>query len=427
MKIKLEYGKNGLWIDVPDRNLVAVLDLEDTRACAHPVALVERSLAEPIGSAPLARAASGRHNACVVISDLTRPIRNDILLPPILRELERAGAGDIKVLIANGLHRPMTDDEIRRSVGEAVAARYPVLNHFGRDKDAVACIGTTARGTPVYLNKIYLKSDFRVVTGLVEPHLYAGYSGGRKSIAIGVAGIDTIGVIHSPAFIEDDSLRAGSIAENIFHRESLEIAAMAPAQFCVNVTINHSREIVGVYAGDMTASHEAAMEAVKKHSVHLLPEPVDIAITSNAGYPADLNLYQAGKGMEAGSHIVKPGGTVIFAAEFCEGLGSREFSELILGAESPDAIMQKLTAPGFFVIDQWGAESIIKVLRKAEVMVYSEGLPHETIRSCFLTPIDSIENGIKTALQKHGADATIAVIPKGPYVIGAIEEGASHG
>jgi len=427
MRIKLEYGKNGLWVDVPDRNLVAVLDCEETPAAADPAALVERSLAEPIGCAPLARLARGRGNACVVISDLTRPIRNDILLPPILRELEDAGVGGIKILIANGLHRPMTDDEIRRSVGDGVAGRHPVLNHFGRDKDAVAYVGTTGRGTPVYLNKTYLESDFCVVTGLVEPHLYAGYSGGRKSIAIGVAGIDTVGVIHSPAFLEDDSLRAGNIAGNIFHREALEIAAMAPAQFCVNVTINHSREIVGVYAGDLAAGHEAAMRAVSEHSIQHLPEPVDIVITSNAGYPADLNLYQAGKGMQAGSHIVKPGGTVILAAELCEGMGSREFSELMLEAESPDDIMGKLTAPGFFVIDQWGAESIIKVLRKAQVMVYSQGLPHETIRSCFLTPADSIESAIKTALQKHGADATIAVIPKGPYIIGTLGGGASRG
>lgn len=427
MRIKLEYGREGLWIDVPDSNLVAVLNSEDKPAAPDPAALIEESLADPIGSAPLPELARGKRSACVVITDFTRPIRNDVILPPVLAALEQAQVPEIKILIANGLHRPMTDEEILKSVGQEVAGRYPVLNHLGREKDAVDFVGKTRRGTPVHLNKTYLESDFRVITGLVEPHMYAGYSGGRKSIAIGVAGIDTVSVIHSPKFLEDDSLRAGNVRDNIFHQEAVEIAAMAPAQFCVNVTINHSREITDVFSGDMIACHEAAMEAVGKTSTQDLPEPVDIAITTNAGYPADLNLYQAGKGMQAGTNIVKPGGTVIFAAELCEGLGGKEFSELILAAESPDAIMKTLTTPGFFEIDQWGAESIIKALRKGEVMVYTQGLPPETIRQCFLTPIESVESGIKSALRKHGADATIAVIPKGPYVIGNIQESADHG
>ncbi|NQT19944.1 MAG: nickel-dependent lactate racemase, partial [Planctomycetes bacterium] len=345
MKIKLEYGRNGLWADVPDKNLVAVLNSKDKPAAPDPSALLAESLAHPIGSAPLADLARGKRSACVVITDLTRPIRNDILLPPILAALEHAQVPEIKILIANGIHRPMTDDEIRKAVGEEVAGRYPVLNHLGREKDAVDFVGKTKRGTPVHLNKIYLESDFRVITGLVEPHMYAGYSGGRKSIAIGVAGIDTVSVIHSPLFLEDDSLRAGNIRDNIFHREAVEIALMAPAQFCVNVTINHSREITDAFSGDMIACHEVAMEAVRKTSAQDLPELVDIAVTTNAGYPADLNLYQAGKGMLAGANLVKPGGTVIFAAEFSEGLGGKEFSKLILEAESPDGVMQTLTTP----------------------------------------------------------------------------------
>jgi len=427
MRIKLEYGRNGLWVDVPDRNISAVLDRTDGPAATDPAELVEQSLARPLGCAPPAELARGVRSACVVISDLTRPIKNHILLPPILRELERAGVGHITILIANGLHRPMTKDEIRQSVGESVAGRYPVLNHFARDEDSLARVGSTARGTPVYLNKIYLESDFRVITGLVEPHMYAGYSGGRKSIAIGVAGTNTISAIHSPLFLEDDTVRAGNVDDNVFHIEACEIAGMAPAQFAVNVILNHTREFVEVYAGDMTAAHEAAMNAVRKYSTRLLPEPVDIVVTSNAGYPSDLNLYQAGKGLLSGASIVKPGGTVIFAAELCEGMGGEEFAEFILAAGSPGDVMRKLMAPGFFMIDQWGVESIVKVLRKAQVMVYTQGLPRETIRSCFMTPIESVESGITTALQKHGADAKIAVIPKGPYVVANVNEDADHG
>ena len=444
MRIKLEYGKNGLWIDVPDRNLLAVLDRDDRPAPADQAGLVERALREPIGSpepcraAPAGRlrratgtslheAARGSRRACVVICDITRPVRNHLLLPPIIRELERAGVGEIRILIGNGLHREMTPGEIERSVGTEIAASYPVHNHLARDPQANVRVGTTSRGTPVHLDRIFVESDFRVITGLVEPHMYAGFSGGRKLIAIGVAGVETIRVIHSPLFLEDASVRAGNLTDNILHREACEIARMAPAQFAVNVTINRQREFTEAWAGDVFASHEAAADAALAECIRYAPGRPDIVITTNAGYPADLNLYQAGKGMQAGADIVKPGGTVIFAAEFCEGLGGSEFAQLMMQAESPEWIMRRLTQPGFFMIDQWGAESLIKAMRTAEIMVYTTGLPPETIGKCFLSPIASVEEGIRTALQKHGPGATIAVIPKGPYVIGAIKGDNEHG
>ena len=426
MRIKLEYGKCGLMVDVPDRNLLAVLDREDKPAPA-PGAVVEQSLSAPIGSGPLSELARGSRSACVVISDLTRPVKNHLLLPPVLRELERAGVRGIRILIANGIHRAMTPDEIERAVGREVAARYPVSNHFGCDPKANVCVGKTTRGTPVHLDRIYVESDFRVITGLVEPHMYAGFSGGRKSIAIGVAGIETVRVIHSPLFLEHDSLRAGNVRDNIFHHEACEIAGMAPAQFAVNVTINCEREFVAAFCGDMTASHRAAMEAVRSECTRYVPERPDIVITTNAGYPADLNLYQSGKGMQAGTNIVKPGGTVIFAAEMCEGLGGKEFTQLMMEAESPEWIMRRLMSPGFFMVDQWGAESLIKAMRVAEVMVCTTGLAPEAVRRCFLTPVGSVEDGISTALQKHGDDATIAVIPKGPYIIGAVKGEENNG
>ena len=422
MRIKLEYGKHGLWIDVPDRNLLAVLDRDDRPAPADQPGLVERALREPIGSSPLADAACGSRRACIVICDITRPVTNHLLLPPIIRELERAGVGEIRILIGNGLHREMTPDEIERSVGLEIAAKHPVHNHLARDPQANVRVGATSRGTPVHLDRVYVESDFRVLTGLVEPHMYAGFSGGRKLIAIGIAGMETIRVIHSPLFLEDESVRAGNLADNIFHREACEIARTAPAHFAVNVTINREREFTAVYAGDVFASHEAATDAAFDECTRFVPERPDIVITTNAGYPADLNLYQAGKGMLAAAAIVKPGGTVIFAAECCEGIGGCEFAQLMTEAQSTDWIMRRITQPGFFMIDQWGAESLIKAMRVAEIMVYTTGLPPETIRKCFLSPVASVEEGIRTALQKHGPGATIAVIPKGPYVIGAVKD-----
>jgi len=427
MKIRLEYGKDGLWIDVPDRNLLAVLDRDNRPAPADPMGVIERSLEEPIGCKKLSELARGHKTACVVISDVTRPIQNHVLLPPVLRRLEEAGIGSISILIGNGLHRPMTDEEIKRSVGAEIAAKYKVHNHFGRDAAANPCIGKTRRGTPVCIDKVFLDAEFRVITGLVEPHIYAGYSGGRKAIAIGIAALDTIRAIHSPDFLEDESLRSGHIDGNAFHIEACEIAEMARAHFCVNVTMNHDRKIIGAYSGDIFASHLAAVDAVARDCVRLLPQPADIVITTNAGYPADLNLYQSPKGLQSGASIVKPGGTVIFAAELCEGLGGSEFAQLILQSQSPEHAMERLTSPGFFVIDQWGLESICKALRKAEVMLFTRGLSADVVKRCFMTPIASVEEGIKTALQKHGPDAKIAVIPKGPYVVGTINGDGING
>jgi len=427
MRIKLDYGKHGLWITVPDRNLMAVLDRDDRPAPADQDGLVNRALREPIDSAPLADAARGHRRVCIVICDITRPVRNHVLLPPIIRKLERAGVPEIRILIGNGLHREMTRDEIERSVGPEIAARYAVRNHLARDPKANVCVGTTSRGTPVHLDRIYVESDFRVLTGLVEPHMYAGFSGGRKLIAIGIAGTGTIRVIHSPVFLEDESVRAGNLADNAFHREACEIARIAPADFSVNVTINRDREFTAVYAGDVFASHRAAADAARDECTRFVPERPDIVITTNAGYPADLNLYQAGKGMLAAAAIVKPRGTIIFAAECCEGIGGCEFAQLMMEAESTGWIIRRITQPDFFMIDQWGAESLIKAMRAAEIMVYTTGLPAETVRKCFLTPVASVEEGIGTALQKHGPGATIAVIPKGPYVIGAVKGDNEHG
>ena len=427
MRIKLEFGRNGLWIDVPDRNLAAVLDRPDRPAAPDPAAAVEQAIGSPIGCEPLEQLARGSRSACVVISDCTRPVDHAAILPPIIRGLERAGVRDVKILIGNGLHRPMRNDEIQRSVGPEIAAAYPIHNHFGRDERANVCVGRTSRGTPVCLDRHYVEADFRVITSLVEPHMYAGFSGGRKAIAIGIASLETIRVIHSPLFLEHEGLRAGSLASNIFHHEACEIARMAPAQFAVNVTNNHARKLVGAYAGDMLRSHEAAIEAVRADSVQYLDGPVDIAITTNAGYPADLNLYQSPKGMQSGSNIVKQGGAVIFAAELSEGLGGREFSNFILQCPSPEEAMRRMLSPGFFVIDQWGLESICKALRKAQFMLYTTGLAPDVVSRCFLTPIASVEEGIRTALQRLGPDATIAVVPKGPYIIGTFRGAGGHG
>jgi len=419
MRIKLDYGKQGLWIDVSDRNLVKVLKMKPTQPVPDPEAGVARALECPIGSPPLAQLAQGKKSACIVICDITRPVPNKILLPPILATLERNGIfrDRITILIATGIHRPNLGDELIQLVGDEIASRYRIVNHDARRNDAHTYLGKTSRGTDVLVDSTYLSADLKITTGFIEPHLMAGFSGGRKLICPGISSLDTVRVMHSPNILEHPNAREGVLDGNPFHEEVLEIAQMAGVDFIVNVALNEDKKITGIFAGHPERAHEQGVAFVREQVGDSVPEPVDIVITTSAGYPLDATFYQSIKGLTAALPVVKPGGTIILAAECREGLGSPEFSRLIRETEDIEIFMQKICQDDYFVIDQWQLEEYAKVLRKAEVYVFSEGISAGDKDQIFATAIPSIEAGIAKALDKHGHDATIAVIPKGPYIL----------
>ncbi|MDZ7263864.1 MAG: nickel-dependent lactate racemase [candidate division KSB1 bacterium] len=429
MKIQIDYGKTGLWIDVPEKNLAKILKMKPGKPLENPVAALESALQSPIASEPLAKLARLHHRACIVICDITRPVPNKILLPPILSVLEANGIKrkDITILIATGLHRPNWGAELEYLVGPEIAATYRIVNHDARNPASHTYLGTTSRGTPIWVDTTYIQADLKITTGFIEPHLMAGFSGGRKLICPGISSQDTIRVMHSPKILEHPLACEGALNGNPFHEEALEIARTAGVDFIVNVALDEKRQITGIFAGDLMQAHQQGVTHVRNHVRDTVPEPVDIAITTSAGFPLDATFYQSIKGVTAALPIVKPGGTIILAAECAEGLGSPEFSQLVRETIDLQEFTQKIWQDDFFVIDQWQLEELAKASRKAEVYLFSDGISPSDKANLPVVVIDSIAQGIDRARQRHGKNATIAVIPRGPYILAEVENGKQRG
>ncbi len=418
MRVTLDYGRTGLPVDLPDHT-IGPLAIRPASPLAEPQAAIEAAIRNPVGTKPLREIAQGRKNACILICDITRPVPNRLILPPLLRTLEEQGIArkDILILVATGLHRPNEGTELEEMVGPEIVANYRIENHHGKNLSEHAYLGTTPRGVPVYLDRRYVEADLKITTGLIEPHLMAGYSGGRKVICPGIAALETVRVWHGPAFLEHPKADCGILEGNPVHEENTRIAQMAGCDFIVNVCIDGQRRITWVGAGDMI---EAWLEGVRfcEQVVKVtLPEPVDIVVTSSAGYPLDTTWYQAVKGLTGALPIVKQGGTIIMAASLSEGLGSPEFQHLM--RENPDlkAFKQRILGKDYFVMDQWQLEELAKVCERCKVKVVSDGLSPQALRTCFVEPASSVEEAVAASLQEYGPSAKIAVIPKGPYVL----------
>ena len=427
MRVRLDYGKTGLDVELPGNGkVVGPLSIREAPPLANPQAALEAALANPIGTAPLAELAKGKKDACIVICDITRPVPNQLLLPPILRTLEEAGIPreKITILIATGLHRPNEGDELVELVGAEVAKNYRCVNHHGKVREEHDFIGTTPRGVPAWIDSRYVRADLKITTGLIEPHLMAGYSGGRKLICPGIAGLDTVKVWHGPKFLEDPRADCGILEGNPVHEENTLIAKMAGCDFIVNVAIDGKRQVTWLGAGDMM---DAWMEGVKfvEQVVRVgVREPLDIVVTSCAGYPLDTTWYQAVKGLTGALPIVKRGGTIILAASLTEGVGSPEFQEVLRDNPSLEQFIDRIQNTDYFVMDQWQVEELAKVRRRCKVKVVTQGLSSEVLRNCHVEPAESVEKAIAECLEEYGPDARIGVIPKGPYVLPFVETAA---
>lgn len=418
-RIRLAYGRTGYDAEIPDANLIGVLRMKPVAPVSEPAAAVARSLEHPIGGAPLAALARGRRNACIIISDITRPVPNRILLPPILEAVEAAGVpgASITILIGTGIHRPCSPAEIVELVGEPIALRYRIINHDSRDPSMLADLGTTSGGVPIELCRHFVEADLKIVTGHIEPHLMAGYSGGRKGILPGIASVGTMRHMHGFKLLSSPFCRYGQIDGNPFHDAAVEVARRVGCDFCVNVTLDENRNITGVFSGDVVESHLAGCRALDESVKIVLDEPVDVAITSSGGYPLDQTFYQAIKGIKGAMDVVKPGGTILCAAKTNEGIGGPEFTRLIQETPSANQFMTTFNNPGNFVIDQWQIQELCMALERAEVYYYTDARSPEEMSRCLVQPIASVEEGIERALAKHGRNATMVVIPDGPYVI----------
>jgi nickel-dependent lactate racemase len=423
MRIKMDYGKTGLMVDLPNDKVIGPLEIKNAIPLANQSQAISDALANPIGSKPLAEIAKGKKTACILICDITRPVPNKVILPQILKTIEEAGVprSGITILIATGLHRPNEGEELVELVGEDIANNYRVENHHGKETSEHDYLGITPKGVPVYIDSRYIRAELKITTGLIEPHLMAGYSGGRKVICPGIAGIETVKVWHGPKFLEHPNADCGIVEGNPVHEENTYIALMSGCDFIVNVCVDGNRQITWAGAGDMIKAWEAGVSFVRQVVRVPIKEPVDIVLTSCAGYPLDITWYQAVKGLMGALPIIKKGGTIILVASLTEGLGSPEFQQVL--SENPDikAFKKRILETDYFVMDQWQLEEFAKVVEKCKVKVYSKGLDHSVLNKCHVTPIDSVELAIAESLQEYGPSARIAVIPKGPYVLACVE------
>lgn len=423
MRIKMDYGKTGLMVDLPNEKVIGPLEIKNAIPLANQSQAISDALANPIGSKPLAEIAKGKKTACILICDITRPVPNKVILPQILKTIEEAGVprSGITILIATGLHRPNEGEELVELVGEDIANNYRVENHHGKETSEHDYLGITPKGVPVYIDSRYIRAELKITTGLIEPHLMAGYSGGRKVICPGIAGIETVKVWHGPKFLEHPNADCGIVEGNPVHEENTYIALMSGCDFIVNVCVDGNRQITWAGAGDMIKAWEAGVSFVRQVVRVPIKEPVDIVLTSCAGYPLDITWYQAVKGLIGALPIIKKGGTIILVASLTEGLGSPEFQQVL--SENPDlkAFKKRILETDYFVMDQWQLEEFAKVVEKCKVKVYSKGLEHSVLNKCHVTPIDSVEQAIAESLQEYGPLARIAVIPKGPYVLACVE------
>jgi nickel-dependent lactate racemase len=325
----------------------------------------------------------------------------------------------VTVLVATGLHRPATPAELDEILSPALARRLRIAQHDARDREAHADLGASRHGIPILLDRRWLAADLRIATGLVEPHLMAGYSGGRKAVCPGLAAVETIRVAHGPRMLEG-RVGAGIIEGNPLHEDLLEIARSARVDFIANVALDRARRVVGVFCGDLEAAHAEAMRFVELESHVAIDAPADLVVVSGGGHPLDATFYQAIKGVAAGAGIVRPGGAILLCAALAEGIGSASFEKLIREAPSPEAFERQLADDRFFAIDQWMVQHLCQARRRARVLLYTDGLPLETAGELLVEAVASPEEGVRRGLDGAPPGARIAVLPQGPYVLATV-------
>lgn len=417
MRTDLAFGKTGLRIELPEGPDYRVLETRWAAAAADSHTLLEAALDEPIGCPPLREMARGRESAAISVCDITRPAPNRLTLPPLLQRLEEAGIPRSRttILIATGLHRQATESEIVEILGAEIAAAYRVVNHNARELADHGSLGTTKSGTPVFIDRRFLGADLRITLGFIEQHLMAGFSGGRKLIAPGLAYQETIKNLHSPRFMRDARAVEGSIQENPLHQELLEIASMAGHDFVFDVVLAEGRRIAAAFAGEPRLAHAAGVEFVRDQTTQWIPRRVDAAITSAAGYPLDLTFYQCVKGVTAASHIVKPGGIILLMGACDEGTGAGEFSRLLKEFPDPQAFLETIsTTP--VTIDQWQLEKLALAIGSHRIWWYIPGVPAEYKASIWGRSFESAAAALAALCAEVGPAAEVAVLPEGPYV-----------
>lgn len=416
MQVTVAYGDAGRSVEVPDDTSV-ILPRELPRL-PDETAAVRQALRHPHSGPSLAQLADGAGRVVVVFPDLTRPMPNRTVLPPLLDELERARVPDdrITLLCATGTHRRATAAEMRDLIGPEIVSRYAVVDHDS-DSDDHLSVGEVD-GVPVRLQRHYVEADVRIITDFVEPHFFAGFSGGPKAVCPGLAATETILEAHHPRRIADPNATFVTRSGNPVHDFVRAAVKLSPPHFSLDVTINRNRQITAVFAGPMTPTHDAACDYVRESAVQHVDRPFDVVVSTNGGYPLDRNLYQSVKGMAAAERIVRDGGIIVMAAACTDGVpGDGAFAKVLSRSHTPEDLVNARGGPE---LDRWQAQVLGRVLQRAQVWLYSEGLTDQIIRDAQLVPVSDLTAAVCDASRALGGPRRVAVLPEGPLTVATV-------
>jgi nickel-dependent lactate racemase len=421
MDIQLLYGKKELSVNLPEHINVQVINKHPMPVLSDSDRAVREAFENPIQSPSLSSLARGKKSACILVCDITRPVPNGLILPPLVNTLLAEGIDreDILILVATGLHRPNEGEELRELIGsDEIFNTIPIENHFARDREAHVDLGFTSQGIPVGIDRRFIDADLRLVTGLVEPHFMAGYSGGRKVVAPGVAYQDTILKFHTTHILEHQSSENCILEGNPLHQAQLEIIRTIGDIYAVNVVIDEKRRLGLVTFGAIEPSHLEAVDFLKNYAEIDISRKFKTVVTSAGGYPLDKTYYQTVKGMVGPMSILETGGTIIIASACSEGMGSPEFisAQKMLCTHGSDKFMEILNSRSKALIDEWQTEMLLKPLRHGSVKLYTTNLTEEQLGQTYVEYAPSLEEAIIASVSMQG-DNDIAVIPEGPYVI----------
>lgn len=417
-QVKLAYGKSSITMDVPQD--AEIIEPRHLPGLPDEKAAVMEAMRKPFGTRPLKEMVKSTDTVGIVIADITRPTPSHKLVPWIMEELAHVPRENFVVINGLGSHRANTREELIQMLGEDIVNTVKIVQHDAFDNSKLVYVGTNSYGSKVYFNDAYIKCDFKIVTGFIEPHFFAGFSGGPKGLNPGIASIDTILDFHNAEMIGHPNSTWGTIEGNICQNAATQNCLMAKPHFMLNVTLNGEKEITNVFAGDVVEAHRLGCAFVKKHAMWAVDKPFDVVVTTNSGYPLDQNLYQTIKGMSAAAEIVRQGGAVFAASECSDGLPNHgNYADILKMRKTPQELLDMINEPSFRLFDQWEAQKQAMIQIKADCYLYSS-LDKDTVKQAMLTPVDDVNKTLKELIAKYGP--RVAVLPLGPLTIPYVKE-----
>ena len=420
MKVNLLYGKKGLNVSLPDKTkIIEPIFIDKLR---NEIEAIKKSITKPISGTSLKKSVSKSKTIGISVCDITRPMPIKKVLPVVLSELSEIKEENIKIFIANGTHRKCTDVELENMLGKDVfRAQYQIINHDAFNENNITDLGTTSSGIPISLNSDWLNCDYKITIGLVEPHFFAGFSGGPKMIAPGLAGFKTIMQLHNAKMIESPNAIWGITENNPIHSAIREIATLYPSNFSIDVTVNKNHDITSVQSENMFDPHEQATKFAYNSAMREVKQKFDIVITTNSGYPLDMNLYQTIKGISAASQIVKNNGTIICASECSDGLPDHgEYKKMLTSGKSPSELLNVIKNNINEKQDQWQVQIQAQIMMKCDIYLKSDYLTDDEIEKAHMIPVKNISTKVKELDFLH-PESNICVLPEGPQTIPVLD------